>query len=45
MGIPTPNIWTGGHNFHSRREWLSVDGMLSAFKTVCGCACNPEFED
>lgn len=23
-GIPTPNIFTGGHNFHSCREWASV---------------------
>lgn len=25
MGIPTPNIFTGGHNFHSRQEWLSLN--------------------
>ena len=24
MGIPTPNIFTGGHNYHSRTEWLSM---------------------
>ena len=23
MGLPTPNIWTGGCNAHSPREWLS----------------------
>lgn len=25
MGIPTPNIFTGAHNFHSRSEWLSLN--------------------
>jgi len=23
-GIPTPNLFTGGHNYHSRVEWLSL---------------------
>ena len=27
MGLPTPNIFTGGHNFHSRQEWISVQDM------------------
>ena len=30
MGIPTPNIFTGGHNYHSRSEWASLDQMSSA---------------
>jgi tripeptide aminopeptidase len=30
MGIPTPNIFTGGRNYHSRLEWLSVDEMAAA---------------
>jgi len=30
MGIPTPNIFTGGRNFHSRLEWLSVHEMATA---------------
>ncbi|MCR4952501.1 MAG: peptidase T [Treponema sp.] len=25
MGIPTPNIFTGAHEFHSRKEWLSLN--------------------
>lgn len=25
LGIPTPNIFTGGHNFHSKDEWLSLN--------------------
>lgn len=27
MGIPTPNIFTGAHNFHSRTEWCSLNQM------------------
>ena len=27
MGLPTPNFFTGAHNFHSKREWVSVDNM------------------
>lgn len=34
MGLPTPNIFTGGQNFHSRTEWLSVDGMNLAVDTI-----------
>ncbi|MCR5079771.1 MAG: peptidase T [Treponema sp.] len=30
MGIPTPNIFTGGHNFHSRDEWASLNEMSKA---------------
>jgi tripeptide aminopeptidase len=34
MGIPTPNIFTGGHNFHSKREWISVQDMQKAVETI-----------
>jgi tripeptide aminopeptidase len=34
MGIPTPNVFTGGHLFHSRFEWISVEGMLAAVDTL-----------
>ena len=34
MGIPTPNIFTGGHNFHSRREWLSLNQLELSCKTL-----------
>ncbi|MCQ2592802.1 MAG: peptidase T [Treponema sp.] len=30
MGIPTPNIFTGAHNFHSRNEWCSLNQMAKA---------------
>jgi tripeptide aminopeptidase len=29
-GLPTPNIFTGGHEFHSVREWASAHDMASA---------------
>ncbi|MDR2718560.1 MAG: peptidase dimerization domain-containing protein, partial [Treponema sp.] len=34
MGIPTPNIFTGGRNFHSRLEWLSVPEMITSCRLV-----------
>ncbi len=34
MGLPTPNIFTGGHNFHSTREWISVEDMVFTVKTL-----------
>lgn len=34
LGIPTPNIWTGGRNFHSVDEWVSVREMDSACRLV-----------
>ena len=34
MGIPTPNIFTGGRNYHSRLEWLSVPEMISSCRLV-----------
>ena len=34
MGLPTPNIFTGGHEYHSVREWASVQDMSAAAATV-----------
>ncbi len=34
MGIPTPNVFTGGHNYHSRFEWASLDSMMKAAEVV-----------
>jgi len=33
-GLPTPNIFTGGHNFHSKREWISIQGMEKTVETL-----------
>lgn len=35
-GISCPNIYTGGHNLHSLREWVALDGMNSAANLVLG---------
>ncbi len=34
MGIPTPNIFTGGHNFHSRKEWIGLPTMVKATTVI-----------
>jgi tripeptide aminopeptidase len=33
-GLPCPNIFTGGANFHGPTEWLSVDGMEKSVDTI-----------
>jgi tripeptide aminopeptidase len=33
-GLPTPNLFTGGHEYHSLREWICVQDMGSAAETV-----------
>jgi tripeptide aminopeptidase len=34
MGLPTPNIFTGGHEYHSVREWASLQEMAAAAATI-----------
>lgn len=34
MGIPTPNIFTGGYNFHSKDEYASLNEMSKACQTI-----------
>lgn len=34
MGLPTPNIFTGGENFHGKFEFISVENMVKATNTV-----------
>jgi len=34
MGLPTPNVFTGGHEYHSVREWASVQDMAAAAATI-----------
>ena len=34
MGLPTPNIFTGGGNFHSKKEFLSVFGLEKAVEVL-----------
>jgi tripeptide aminopeptidase len=37
-GLPTPNIFTGGHNYHGKTEWASLWGMEKATETVVNVA-------
>ncbi len=34
MGLPCPNIFAGEHSFHSKREWVSVQDMEKAVRTI-----------
>ena len=46
MGLPTPNIFTGGHEYHSCREWASLQEMAAAAATVIRLAevwCGSEY--
>jgi len=33
-GLPTPNIFTGGYNFHSKLEWAALPAMEKAVETI-----------
>ena len=34
MGLPTPNLFTGGHNFHSKHEWIALEDMQKAVQVL-----------
>jgi tripeptide aminopeptidase len=34
MGLPCPNIFAGGHAFHSPLEWVSRQDMEKAVMTI-----------
>ena len=38
MGLPTPNIFAGEQNFHSRLEWVSVQDMEKAVEVIVAVA-------
>lgn len=40
MGLPTPNIFTGGYNFHGRFEFISIESMKMASKLIVKIAEN-----
>jgi len=45
-GIPTPNFFTGAHNFHSRFEFLPVPAFLKSYETaltICKLAGRGDF--
>lgn len=34
MGLPTPNLFTGGHNYHGRFEFIPVQSMKKAIEVI-----------
>jgi tripeptide aminopeptidase len=34
MGLPTPNLFTGGHNFHGKYEFIPVESMMKSVETI-----------
>ena len=38
MGLPTPNIFAGEQNFHSRLEWVSAQDMEKAVEVIVNLA-------
>ena len=36
MGLPCPNIFAGGHNFHGRYEYVPVESMMKATEVIVG---------
>ncbi|WP_044398922.1 peptidase T [Lacinutrix sp. Hel_I_90] len=37
-GLPCPNIFAGGHNFHGRYEYVPVESMIKATEVICKIA-------
>jgi len=38
MGLPTPNLFTGGHNYHGRYEFIPVQSMIKAVEVIVNTA-------
>ena len=34
MGLPTPNLFTGGHNFHGKFEYIPVPSLEKAVEVI-----------
>ena len=34
LGLPTPNLFTGGHNFHGRYEYIPVPSMEKSVEVI-----------
>ena len=46
MGLPTPNLFAGEHNFHSRLEWVSAQEMDKAVEVIVNlCQVREETAD
>ncbi|MCE7631040.1 peptidase T, partial [Vibrio fluvialis] len=40
MGLPCPNIFTGGYNFHGIHEFITIEGMEQAVRVIVKLAEN-----
>ncbi len=40
MGLPCPNLSTGGYNFHGRKELITVEAMEAMVKVLEHLVCN-----
>ncbi len=40
MGLPTPNIFTGGHNFHGKYEYIPVESMEKTVEVISNIVKN-----
>ncbi|MBR1537507.1 MAG: peptidase T [Treponema sp.] len=43
MSLPCPNIFTGGHNYHSRTEWASLEQMTKAVEILVNLCENSSY--
>ena len=34
MGLPSPNIFAGGENFHGKYEFVAIESMLAAVSLI-----------
>ena len=38
MGLPCPNIFAGGHNFHGRFEYVPIESIQKAIEVIINIA-------
>ena len=34
MGLPCPNLFAGGHNFHGKYEFIALESMVKATQVI-----------
>jgi len=39
MGLPSPNLFTGGHNYHGKYEFIPIPSMMKAVKVILRIIC------
>ena len=42
MGLPCPNLFTGGHNYHGRYEYIPLQSMEKAVEVIINLAAAPQ---